>query len=189
MTRIFTIPRGFAALATVTLLAMAVAMSALISHISPAGAQQPPRLVPAGTVAPAVLGSSSIASHMCDGKFVTIFGTGGPDVIVGTIGEDVINGLGGDDWIYGSEGNDTICGGDGNDYIDGGANSDTIWGGDGNDTLWGGISIENDGNDHLYGGNGDDMMDAGGQPFDYCDGGAHIVRDTAFGCKTTVNVP
>jgi Ca2+-binding RTX toxin-like protein len=60
-----------------------------------------------------VLGSAKVLT--CQGKPVTMQGTGGPDTITGTSGDDVISTLEGDDVVVGGAGNDTICTGGGND--------------------------------------------------------------------------
>jgi len=46
----------------------------------------------------------------CNGLYVTILATNGPDFITGTLRADVIHGLGGNDFIDGGAGNDTLGG-------------------------------------------------------------------------------
>jgi len=38
------------------------------------------------------------------------------------------------------------------------------------------------------GGDGDDNLN-GGSGFDFCDGGPHVIGDTAVSCETIYNVP
>ena len=92
----------------------------------------------------------------CGGKFVTLLGTPGPDVLVGTSGPDVLHGLGGNDLLRGGGGADRLCGGPGADTLVGHAGHDRLSGGDGADQLVGG-----DGNDCPVWGHGDDALRGG----------------------------
>ncbi|MCP3977436.1 MAG: calcium-binding protein [bacterium] len=112
-------------------------------------------------------------SPSCDGKFPTIRGTSGDDVINGTPGSDVISGLRGDDIINGLGGNDTICGGKGDDSLNGDEGNDRLFGDTGDDLLKGGP-----GNDYLHGGRDKDVLRGQGG-FDTLDGSRG--RDTLVG--------
>lgn len=101
----------------------------------------------------------------CEGKKVTIKGTGGKDHLVGKKAPDVIYGGGGDDVINGARGNDTICGGPGDDTIRGGRGVDSLNGDDGDDNL-----VSEKGPDRIDGGGGDDYAD-GQQGSDKIKGG------------------
>ena len=118
----------------------------------------------------------------CLDQIITIFGTGGNDIIDGTPGVDVIHGFAGDDLIRGFGKNDVICGGDGNDRIRGGYGNDMISGGGGNDRIDAGPGADEArggfGNDIIYGRRGLDTL--------YGDAGNDILRagngfDTLFG--------
>lgn len=138
----------------------------------------------------------------CDGRDVTIAGTGGPDKITGTPGRDVIVALGGNDTVNARGGDDVVCGGANNDVLrgkgsndrllgqvgrdrldggaahdslDGGADSDGIFADEGNDDLAGGL-----GPDNLAGGAGDDSLN-GGADSDRCRGGPG--RNTLQSCE------
>lgn len=106
----------------------------------------------------------------CDGKYVTISGSG---IINGTGGDDVILGSGAVDTIRGFGGNDTICALGSSDSIDAGPGNDVVIAGSGNDTVIGGT-----GDDELKGGSGSDTLD-------YSDAGAgvivHLGTNTASG--------
>jgi uncharacterized delta-60 repeat protein len=102
---------------------------------------------------------------VCNGLNVTHIGTTSPDTFNGTAGVDVVFGFAGNDMISGAGGNDSLCGGSGNDKLYGG-----------------------DGNDSLSGGNGDDEM-SGDAGTDVCNGGPHVVGDTATSCETVSGVP
>lgn len=122
----------------------------------------------------------------CDGRDVTIAGTGGPDKITGTPGRDVIVALAGNDTVSGGGGDDVICGGagadtlrgkGGNDRMLGQAGRDQLVSGSTNDSLDGGADADRlfaqEGNDRLVGGPGadrlageagaDDLFGAGGR--------------------------
>ena len=71
----------------------------------------------------------------------------------------------------------------GNDELNGGDKQDDLHGGPGNDELNGG-----GGKDDLFGEAGDDALN-GGANMDDCDGGPHIVTDTAVACEAVVGVP
>jgi Ca2+-binding RTX toxin-like protein len=119
----------------------------------------------------------------CLGRYATIVGTEGADVLTGTPGSDVIAGRGGNDIIDGEGGSDVICGAGGRDRLMGrdgrdrflaGNGADLIRAGNGADRCKGqGGSDEIDGgrgNDRLYGArNRDDL--AGGKGRDLLDGG------------------
>ena len=120
----------------------------------------------------------------CDGKKVTIWGSGDADIITGTSGADVIMGFGGADQIDGGGGNDRICAGPGDDIVDGGNGNDRIFGedgddfitgGNGDDKAWGGAGNDQidgeDGNDLSKGEDGDDYLIAGTGGSDSFDGG------------------
>ncbi len=115
----------------------------------------------------------------CNGKTVTILGSGDGEIIDGTASADVIMAFGGDDTINGLGGNDTICAGGGDDTVLGGVGADVIYGGAGNDSLTG-----EGGNDQLYGEAGDDIL-SGGPGSDVVDGGPGT--DTCSGGETTSN--
>lgn len=101
----------------------------------------------------------------CRGRWATLVGTSGPDILTGTDGADVIVGRAGDDTIAGDGGNDLICGGRGNDTIRGGEGADLVQGGRGRDTLHG-----EGGDDHLDGGRLGDLL-LGGPGDDLLEGG------------------
>lgn len=101
----------------------------------------------------------------CEGKKVTIKGTGGKDHLVGKKAPDVIYGGGGNDVIDGARGNDTICGGPGDDTIRGGRGVDSLNGDEGDDNL-----VSEKGPDRIDGGGGDDYAD-GQQGSDRIQGG------------------
>lgn len=90
---------------------------------------------------------------VCDGKFATLRGTRGNDLVSTTAGPDVIVGLGGNDRINGLSGNDRICGGLGNDILIGGEGNDRIFGGPGKDRMNG-----SEGRNKLVGGKGRDVV-------------------------------
>lgn len=115
-------------------------------------------------------GTMQLVRPQCTGKFATIVGTDGPDVLTGTPGADVINGLGGNDVINGGGGNDRICGDAGNDRIKGGSGRDRLNGGPGRDRVIGGK-----GNDKLDGGPGRDTLH-GGSGTDKCIRGEKKIR-------------
>jgi V8-like Glu-specific endopeptidase len=100
--------------------------------------------------------------QFCEGRQVTVLGTGGADRLVGSSGPDVFQGLGGADQIIGKAGNDVACGGGGRDELKGNGGRDELFG--------------NNGNDRLHGGGGRDA----------CYGGAG--RDRARGCETRTGV-
>jgi Ca2+-binding RTX toxin-like protein len=77
--------------------------------------------------------SWTIVTPGCFGRFATMVGTAGADVLTGTAGPDVIVGLGGNDTINGAGGDDMICGGEGNDSLHGGPGVDRLDGGNGAD--------------------------------------------------------
>ncbi len=111
----------------------------------------------------------------CAGLIPTIVGTQGNDVLPGTPANDVIQGLGGNDTITGNGGNDTMCGGFGNDSLNGGLGNDQLFGAGGND--------------NLQGGDEDDNLNGGLGTADFCDGGNHILGDTATGCESPPSPP
>lgn len=89
----------------------------------------------------------------CGGRYATIVGTTGQDVIKGSKFADVIATLGGPDRVNGARGNDRICGGRGRDKLIGGAGRDRLFGQQGADALRGGK-----GRDRLRGGPGRDTQ-------------------------------
>ncbi len=89
----------------------------------------------------------------CGGRFATIVGTTGRDVIKGSKFADVIATVGGRDQVKGAGGNDLICGGAGRDTLIGGAGRDKLFGQAGRDVLRGGK-----GRDVLRGGPGRDAQ-------------------------------
>ena len=115
-------------------------------------------------------GTMQVVRPTCAGKFATIAGTDGPDVLRGTPGADVISGLGGNDVIKGGGGNDRICGDAGNDRIKGGNGRDRLYGGKGNDRVLGGK-----GKDKLDGGPARDTLH-GGSGTDKCIRGEKKIR-------------
>ncbi len=139
------------------------------------------------------------AATYCQGKKVTILGTGGADTLVGTSGKDVIAGEGGKDTIKGKGGKDTICGNGGADTLKGAKGADRIHGGGGADRIKGGkgkdeIAGGGDG-DTIKGGSGKDELDGGGGDDslhgnagkDKCDGGKG--HDKAYSCHKRENIP
>jgi poly-gamma-glutamate synthesis protein (capsule biosynthesis protein) len=105
-------------------------------------------------------------SLTCRGRVATLWGSGGPDLLIGTPGDDVIVGRGGNDTIWGMGGRDLVCGGDGNDVVAGDGGDDFLDGGPGDDLVEGGIGADavygGDGDDFLDGGHGDDLVVSGG---------------------------
>ncbi|MCB2222805.1 MAG: CapA family protein [Actinobacteria bacterium] len=89
----------------------------------------------------------------CRGRFATVLGTAGDDVLVGTDGDDVIVGREGDDTVWAGDGDDLACLGGGDDFASGGGGHDVVFGGDGDDVVFGG-----DGDDLLWGGAGADLL-------------------------------
>lgn len=96
---------------------------------------------------------------------VTIFGSGGNDVLTGSPGRDEINGNEGNDSIAGEDGPDFLTGGSGDDSISGGAGDDYIIDETGNDSV-----VGDGGNDRLESGPGRDTV-LGGAGNDYLDSG------------------
>jgi hypothetical protein len=78
-------------------------------------------------------GGLAIVPPKCGGKFATIVGTPGKDILPGTNGPDVIVALGGKDTVKGKGGKDLICGGKGADRLLGGGGKDRVIGGKGKD--------------------------------------------------------
>jgi Tol biopolymer transport system component len=104
---------------------------------------------------------------LCNGAQATIVGTPGDDTLTGTAGADVIHGLDGNDAVQALGGNDTVCGGGGADSLAGDRGADRLFGGDGDDSLDGGRDKD----------------------VDACDGGAHLVGDSATRCESVVGIP
>jgi uncharacterized repeat protein (TIGR01451 family) len=92
----------------------------------------------------------------CDGRAVTIDGTGAAETITGTDRVDVIKARGGNDVIRALQGKDTVCAGGGDDVVRGGGGNDPLKGGSGRDLVKGG-----GGNDLLRGGPGRDRCRGG----------------------------
>jgi Ca2+-binding RTX toxin-like protein len=95
----------------------------------------------------------TVVPPRCGGRFATIVGTTGRDVIKGSRFADVIATLGGRDRVRGLAGADRICGGKGPDRLFGQGGADRIFGQGGNDRLRGGK-----GRDRLRGGAGRDRQ-------------------------------
>lgn len=79
-----------------------------------------------------------VQPRRCGGRFPTLVGTTGRDVLRGSRFADVISTLGGRDVVRGLKGNDVVCGGKGRDRLLGGAGRDRLLGGAGRDVLRGG---------------------------------------------------
>jgi sugar lactone lactonase YvrE len=94
----------------------------------------------------------AVVPPKCAGRFATIVGDPGPNVLRGTPFADVMVGLGGKDKLKGLGGRDVICGGTGKDKLKGGAGNDKLLGEAGKDFLSGGK-----GKDKLKGGKGTDV--------------------------------
>lgn len=120
-----------------------------------------------------IVPGSTVPTSSCDGRAATIVGTPGNDTILGVWNGDVINGLSGNDTIIGFGGKDTICGG---------AGADTIYGGSRDE-------YRDESSDRLFGNSGDDYLDGQEGTSDFCNGGSHVIRDTAVNCESTPNVP
>ena len=71
----------------------------------------------------------------CGGRWATIVGTAGADVLRGSTGNDVIVAGAGNDTVEALGGDDVVCGGAGNDVITGGLGADRLFGQSGSDTL------------------------------------------------------
>lgn len=118
----------------------------------------------------------------CFGRFPTISGTRGNDVLEGTRGRDIIQAAGGDDVVRARRGRDLICTGGGDDVVGAGRGHDRVRAGPGTnavnagrgrDVLRGGRDV-----DVLSGGGGADRLVARGGD-DFLDGGAR--SDTLIG--------
>ena len=125
-------------------------------------------------------------SERCAGRWPTILGTTGDDVIKGTNRSDVIASGAGNDRVLARNGADVVClsagddvaylgggsdqafGGTGADRIFGGAGNDSLFGQDGDDRLLG-----EGGRDSLHGSSGADVL-IGGPANDLLDGGAGV---------------
>ncbi|WP_318530239.1 calcium-binding protein [Rhizobium sp. TRM95796] len=86
-----------------------------------------------------------------------LYGTAGADRIYGYAGQDSLEGRGGADRLYGGSGNDTLEGNAGDDILHGDAGEDELSGGAGNDVLYAGEN-RGDGNDELSGDAGNDIL-------------------------------
>ena len=80
----------------------------------------------------------AVEPRKCGGRFPTVVGTVGRDVIKGSRFADVISTLGGRDTVKGLVGKDLICGGAGPDKLIGGKGRDRLLGQAGRDRLVGG---------------------------------------------------
>ena len=90
--------------------------------------------------------------HRCKGRFATILGTRGRDVITGTPYADVIVTYRGRDRVNAKAGDDIVCGGRGADSLGGARGRDNLFGQAGRDKLFGGAD-----KDRLRGGPGVDL--------------------------------
>lgn len=90
---------------------------------------------------------------LCAGRFPTVVGTPGKDVLRGSAFADVVLAQGGNDTVKGLGGNDIVCGGPGRDMVYGGKGRDKLLGQAGKDKLFGGK-----GKDKLKGGAGRDVQ-------------------------------
>jgi hypothetical protein len=119
-----------------------------------------------------IKGSAEPFEHLCGGLGQdTLYGYGGPDVLLGGPGFDRLFGGAGEDVLLGEGRRDVIRGGAGDDIIWGFAGNDTLLGGKGKDIIRGQAGDDvlkgNMGWDRLYGGTGDDAA-YGGPGNDKC---------------------